>query len=211
MDKLAVGPEAAHVVDFDAPLADTLSAVAEVKQRNVEDLVVSVLDRPRHADLVAEIRAAGARVAFIQDGDVSGAIMAARPGTGVDLCIGIGGTPEAVITACALKALGGQLFGRLHPRDEDERQRALDAGYDLDSVMTADDLVSSDRVLFAATAITDGALLQGVRFHGRGATTQSMSMRSSSGTVRIVEAEHTFNKFNLIASKAALPTLDQAP
>jgi fructose-1,6-bisphosphatase II len=203
MEKIATGPVAAGVIDLDAPIGENLRRVAKAKGSSVGDVTVSVLDRPRHEQLVADIRAAGARIAFIFDGDVAGAIMAARPGTGIDLSVGIGGTPEGVITACALKCLGGALYGRLALRDDRERSEAINAGHDVDRVLTIDDLVTSDRVLFAGTGITDGALLRGVRFTGRGATTQSLSMRSSSGTVRTVNAEHTFSKFNAIARFAA--------
>jgi fructose-1,6-bisphosphatase II len=208
MDKLAVGPMAVDVVDFEAPVGENLRRIAKAKGVHVEDVTVSVLDRPRHADLVAAIREAGARILFLIDGDVAGAIMAARPDTGVDVSIGTGGTPEGVITACAMKCMGGALYGRLAPRDDAERRAAIDGGYDLDRVLTQDDLVASDRTIFAGTGITDGALLRGVRFTGRGATTQSMSMRSSTGTVRIVSAEHTFSKFNKIARFASLSELD---
>jgi fructose-1,6-bisphosphatase II len=207
MRKVAVGPMGAEVVDPDAPVGENLRRLARAKGVHVQDLTVSVLDRPRHASLIAAIREAGARIVFLLDGDVAGAIMAARPDTGIDLSVGTGGTPEGVITACAMKCLGGALYGRLEPRDEDERRRALDGGYDLDTVMTQDELVRSDRTLFAGTGITDGPLLRGVRFTGRGATTQSMSMRSSSGTVRVVSAEHTFSKFNAIARFADLDEL----
>lgn len=208
MDKLAVGPLAAEVVDFEAPIDENLRRVAKAKGGRVGDVTVSVLDRPRHEQLVADIREAGARIVFLIDGDVAGAIMAARPQTGVDISVGTGGTPEGVITACAMKCLGGVLYGRLSPRDDTERHQALEGGYDLDRVLSQDDLVRGDRAIFAATGITDGALLRGVRFSGRGATTQSLSMRSSSGTVRTLDAEHTFHKFNTIARFAALDELD---
>ena len=204
MDKLAVGKEAADVVDLDAPIEANLEQVARAKGDHVADLTVCVLDRPRHEELVARIRRTGARIKFLLDGDVAGSIMAARAATGVDLLVGTGGTPEGVISACALKSLGGALLGRLHPRDEPERRAALDAGYDVDKVLTIDDLVRSDRVYFAATGITDGELLRGVRFSGEGATTHSLSMRSRSGTVRTIEAEHQFRKFNAISQYAAV-------
>lgn len=207
MEKIATGPMAAEAIELDAPIGENLRRIAEAKGSRVGDVTVSVLDRPRHEQLVADIRAAGARIAFIFDGDVAGAIMAARPGTGIDLSIGIGGTAEAVIAACALKCLGGALYGRLAPRDDRERAEAGNAGYDVERILSIDDLVASDRVLFAATGITDGALLRGVRCSGHGATTQSLSMRSSSGTVRIVDAEHTFSKFNAIARCTALDEL----
>ena len=200
MEKLAAGPEGAEVLDFEAPIADNLSKLARAKGGDVSDLTVCILDRPRHREIVEQVRQAGARIKLIPDGDVAGAIMAARPGTGVDLLIGVGGTPEAVIAACALKCLDGVMFGRLWPRDDGERRAALDAGYDLDQVLTIDDLVRGDNVFFAATGVTDGELVRGVRFDGRGATTQSLSMRSKSGTVRLIEARHQFSKLSRYAS-----------
>jgi fructose-1,6-bisphosphatase II len=200
MEKLAAGPEGAEVLDFEAPIADNLAKLARAKGGDVSDLTVCILDRPRHREIVEQARQAGARIKLIPDGDVAGAIMAARPGTGVDLLIGVGGTPEAVIAACALKCLDGVMFGRLWPRDDGERQAALDAGYDLDQVLAIDDLVRGDNVFFAATGVTDGELVRGVRFDGRGATTQSLSMRSKSGTVRLIEARHQFSKLNRYAS-----------
>ena len=200
MDKLAVGPEAAGAVDFEAPLADNLLAVAKAKGADVADLTVCILDRSRHQELVGQIREAGARVKFITDGDVAGAIMAAREGTGVDILVGIGGTPEAVIAACALKCLDGAMFGRLWPRNDEERRAALDLGYDLERVLTIDDLVTGDNVFFAATGVTDGELLRGVRFDRRGAITQSLSMRSKSGTSRQIDARHQLSKLSRYAS-----------
>jgi fructose-1,6-bisphosphatase II len=200
MEKLAAGPEGAGVLDFEAPIGDNLSKLARAKGGDIGDLTVCILDRPRHQEIVEQVRQAGARIKLIPDGDVAGAIMAARPGTGVDLLIGIGGTPEAVIAAAALKCLDGVMFGRLWPRDDGERQAALDAGYDLDQVLTIDDLVRGDNVFFAATGVTDGELVRGVRFDGRGATTQSLSMRSKSGTVRLIEARHQFSKLSRYAS-----------
>jgi fructose-1,6-bisphosphatase II len=197
MEKLAVGPEAADAVDFQAPLALNLRLVAKAKGARVADLTVCILDRPRHEELVKQIRQAGARVKLITDGDVAGAIMAAREGTGVDMLVGIGGTPEAVIAACALKCLGGAMYGRLWPRNDDERQAALDGGYDLDRVLDIDDLVGGDNVFFAATGVTDGELLRGVR---RGALTQSLSMRSKSGTSRTIDARHQLSKLSRYAS-----------
>jgi fructose-1,6-bisphosphatase II len=200
MEKLVVGAEAAKTVDFAAPVTDNLRAVAKAKGSEVADLTVCILDRPRHDDLVKQVREAGARVKFITDGDVAGAIMAAREGTGVDMLIGIGGTPEAVIAACALKCLDAAMFGRLWPRDDQERQAALDAGYDLDQVLTLEDLVRGDNVFFAATGVTDGELLRGVRFDRRGALTQSLSMRSKSGTSRLIDARHQLSKLSRYAS-----------
>jgi fructose-1,6-bisphosphatase II len=200
MEKLVVGREAAGVVDFAAPLADNLTALAKAKGAEVRDLTVCILDRPRHEELVRQIREAGARIKFITDGDVAGAIMAARPGTGVDMLIGIGGTPEGVIAACALKCLDGVMFGRLYPRDESERRAAVELGYDLDQVLTAEDLVKGDNVFFAATGVTDGELLRGVRFDRRGAMTQSLSMRSKSGTTRVIDALHQLSKLSRYSS-----------
>ena len=200
MEKLVVGPEAAAVVDFLAPLRDNLLAVAKAKGIAIRDLTVCILDRPRHKQIVDEIRQAGARIKFITDGDVAGAIMAAREGTGVDVLIGIGGTPEGVIAACALKCLDGVMFGRLYPRDDDERRAAVEQGYDLEKVLTTDDLVKGDNVYFAATGVTDGELVRGVRFDRRGALTQSLSMRSKSGTTRVIDARHQLSKLSRYAS-----------
>ncbi|HEV8650526.1 MAG TPA: class II fructose-bisphosphatase [Actinomycetes bacterium] len=200
MDKLVVGREGVDVIDFEAPIRDNLRALAKAKGGEVPDLTVCILDRPRHEDKIREVREAGARIKLIPDGDVAGAIMAARDGTGVDILIGVGGTPEAVIAACALKCLDAVMFGRLWPRNDEERTAALDAGYDLDQVLTIDDLVRGDNVFFAATGVTDGELMRGVRFDRRGATTQSLSMRSKSGTVRLIEARHQFSKLSRYAS-----------
>jgi fructose-1,6-bisphosphatase II len=201
MEKLVVGPEAAGVVAFEAPLADNLRAVARAKGADVADLTVCILDRSRHEELVGQIRAAGARVKFITDGDVAGAIMAAREGTGVDLLVGIGGTPEAVIAACALKCLDAAMFGRLWPRDDDERQAAIDAGYDLDEVLDVDRLVAGNDVFFAATGVTDGDVLDGVHYTATGATTESLVMRSRSGTVRRIAARHDRAKLREITGQ----------
>jgi fructose-1,6-bisphosphatase II len=163
------------------------------------ELTVCVLDKPRHEDLVRRVLATGARVKLLLEGDVAGAIMAAQPGTGVDVLVGIGGTPEGVIAACALKCLGGAMFGRLAPRDDAERRAVLDAGHDLDRVLTIDDLVRSDNVFFAATGVTDGELLRGVRFEGHEVLTQSLSMRSRSGAVRLIDARHQLDRSNLVS------------
>jgi fructose-1,6-bisphosphatase II len=194
MEKLVTGPDAADLVDITAPVADTIAAVAKSKGGSNGDVTVVVLDRPRHEDLVRQIRESGARIRFITDGDVAGAIMAARAGTGVDLLLGIGGTPEGIIAACAVKCLGGVIQGRLWPRDDEERRRALDAGHDLNQVLSTDDLVRSDNVFFVATGVTDGELLQGVRYRAGGATTHSLVMRSKSGTIRQVLSEHSLTK-----------------
>jgi fructose-1,6-bisphosphatase II len=200
MEKLAVGRDAAGAVDFEAPVEENLRRIAAAKGMAVEELTVCILDRPRHQEeLVGRVRATGARIKFLLDGDVAGAIMAAREGTGVDVLVGIGGTPEGVITACAMKCLDGALFGRLWPRNDDERRAALDSGYDLDKVLTVDDLVAGSNVFFAATGVTDGELLRGVRFEHREVVTQSLSMRSRSGAVRLVETRHQLDRSNLIA------------
>ncbi|HYT09693.1 MAG TPA: class II fructose-bisphosphatase [Mycobacteriales bacterium] len=194
MEKLATGAEAADVVDITAPAAENIARVAKAKGASVEDVTVCILDRPRHEDLVRQVREAGARIKFIGDGDVAGAIMAARDGTGVDLLLGIGGTPEGIIAACALICMGGVLQARLWPRDEAERRRALDAGHDLDRVLDTHDLVSTDNVYFAATGVTDGELMRGVRYRAGGAQTQSIVMRGKSGTIRLVESWHSLTK-----------------
>jgi fructose-1,6-bisphosphatase II len=199
MEKLAVGRDAADAVEFDAPVEENLRRIAAAKGMEVADLTVCVLDRPRHEEeLIGRVRATGARIKFLLDGDVAGAIMSAREGTGVDVLVGIGGTPEGVIAASALKCLDGALFGRLWPRDEGERRAALEQGYDLDRVLTIDDLVAGENVFFAATGVTDGELLRGVRFEHREVLTQSLSMRSRSGAVRLVETRHQLGRSNLI-------------
>ncbi|MFE7136056.1 class II fructose-bisphosphatase [Streptomyces sp. NPDC057638] len=194
MDKLVTGPEAADFVDINAPVSVNIRRVAKAKKSSPEDVTVVILDRPRHESMVKEIRETGARIKFISDGDVAGAIMAVREGTGVDMLMGIGGTPEGIITACAIKCLGGTIQGRLWPRDADERRRALDAGHDLDRVLATDDLVKGDNVFFVATGITDGELLRGVRYRAETATTQSLVMRSKSGTIRQIDSTHKLSK-----------------
>ncbi len=199
MDKLVTGPEAADVVDIRSPVAENIRQVAKAKGRAAEDVTVVVLDRPRHQRLVEEIRETGARIKFITDGDVAGAIMAARAGTGIDLLMGVGGTPEGIIAACALKCLDGVIQARLWPTDEAEKQRALDAGHDLDQVLMTDDLVSGDDCFFVATGITDGELMQGVRYTSGGASTHSLVMRSRSGTIRSIISEHKLSKLRAYA------------
>ena len=200
MEKLVVGPEAADVVDIRAPAAENVRAVARAKGCAPEDVTVVVLDRPRHDDLTAEIRSTGARIKLIVDGDVAGAISAARSESGIDLLLGIGGTPEGIITACAMKCMGGVIQGRLWPQDEAERRRALDAGHDLDRVLHTDDLVTGDDCFFVATGITDGDLMRGVRYTGGGATTHSLVMRSRSGTIRSITSEHQLEKLRALAT-----------
>jgi len=191
MEKLVGAAEIADCLSLDDPLTEVVRSVAERRRIDVGDVTVIMLDRPRHEDAVAELRDAGARIRFITDGDVSAALLAVSQGTGVDLLWGIGGTPEGVLSAAAIKCLGGQLLGRLWPRDDDERRAAIDAGYDLDEVLDTGRLVRGSNVFFAATGVTDGDLLQGVRYHDDGkATTDSLVMRSRSGTIREVKARH---------------------
>ena len=190
MEKIVVGPEAADVIDITAPVAENLKRVAKAKRMDVSALTVVVLDRPRHVQLVNDIRDAGARIKFITDGDVAGAVMAARPNTGIDMLMGIGGTPEGIIAACAMKCLGGTIQGRLRPKDDAEKERAKAAKLDLNQVFTTNDLVTGDDVFFAATGITDGELLNGVRFQGTHITSQSIVMRSRSNTIRMISSEH---------------------
>lgn len=194
MEKLVTGPEAADVVDIRLPISENIRLVAKAKGVSAGDITVCVLDRPRHDELVDQIRATGARIKFITDGDVAGAITAARPGTGVDLLVGIGGTPEGIIAACAMKCVDGVIQGRLWPTDDDERQRAIDAGHDLDRVLYTDDLVTGDDAFFVATGITDGELMDGVRYLPGRAVTESIVMRSRSGTIRKITSEHRLTK-----------------
>ena len=202
MEKLVTGPEAADVVDIRYPVAENIHQVAKAKGRTPEDVTVVLLDRPRHDKIVEEIRATGARIKFISDGDVAGAIMAARPETGIDLLLGIGGTPEGIIAACAMKCLDGVIQGRLWPVDDEERQRALDAGHQLDPdhILTTDDLVTGDDVFFVATGITDGELMRGVRYTAGGASTHSLVMRSRSGTIRSITSDHKLQKLRSYAA-----------
>ncbi|MET0149874.1 MAG: class II fructose-bisphosphatase [Acidimicrobiales bacterium] len=190
MEKIAVGPEAKGRVSLELSVTENLQAVAAAKGESVREVTAVVLDRPRHDELVAEIRGAGARIRLIPDGDVAGAISTAWPDSGADILFGIGGTPEGVITAAALKCMGGEQQGRLWPRNDDERQAAIDAGYDLDRVLSIDDMVAGDNCFFAATGITDGELLKGVHFAGNSVFTESLVMRSKSGTVRVVNGRH---------------------
>ena len=200
MEKIAAGPELADLLDLDRPMSEMVKLAAARKGTDVRDVMVVVLDRPRHQDTIDEIREAGARVRLILDGDVAAALLAATDATAVDMLWGIGGTPEGVISAAALKCIGGQLLGRLWPRDDDERRAALDAGYDLEKVLTVDDLVSSDNCFFSATGVTDGDVLQGVRYQGAaGASTESLVMRSRSGTVRRISARHDRAKIRALS------------
>ena len=198
MLKAATSKDLAHVLDLDRPLPETLRAMAEEKGVELGDLVVIMLDRPRHEEYIREVRSAGARVRLIPHGDVSAALAAVTEGSPVDLLWGIGGTPEGVLAAAAIQCTGGQILGRLWPRSDEERQAALDAGYDLDEVLDKDRLVAGESAFFAATGVTDGELLQGVHFHGGHAFTESVSMRSRSGTVRTVTARHDRAKLRAI-------------
>ncbi|MEU2035485.1 class II fructose-bisphosphatase [Nocardia amamiensis] len=200
MHKIAVGPEAADVIDISAPIGENIRRVAKAKNSSKSDLTVCILDRPRHAELIQQVRDAGARIRLISDGDVAGAIAAARPDSGTDILVGIGGTPEGIIAAAAMRCMGGALQGMLAPKDDAERQKALDAGHDLDRVLSTEDLVSGDNIFFCATGITDGDLLRGVRYFGGGASTHSIVMRSKSGTVRMIDAYHRLTKLHEYSS-----------
>jgi len=202
MNKIAVGPEAKGHIDITRSPTDNLNAVAKATGKRVRDLMAVVLHRPRHDELIAEIRAAGARIRLIQDGDVAGAISTAWPEAGADILFGIGGTPEGVISAAALKCMGGELQGKLHPMGDEQRRAALEAGDDLDAILLTDDLVRGDNCFFAATGITDGELLRGVHYDARGATTQSLVMRSKTGTVRRIDAHHKLPKLSEFSSVA---------
>ncbi|MGY4649070.1 class II fructose-bisphosphatase [Mycobacterium sp. URHB0021] len=200
MNKIAVGPEAVDAIDITAPIGENIRQVARAKRLSVSDMTVCILDRPRHERLMAEVRDAGARIRLITDGDVAGAISACRPNSGTDLLAGIGGTPEGIITAAAIRCMGGAIQCQLAPKDDEERQKAIDAGYDLDRILSTEDLVSGENVFFCATGVTDGDLLKGVQYYGGGCTTQSIVMRSKSGTVRMIEAYHRLSKLNEYSS-----------
>jgi fructose-1,6-bisphosphatase II len=200
MNKLAVGPEAKGRINIEKPITENLKAIAASKDKDVEDLTTIILDRDRHKDMIAEIRKAGARIRLIPDGDVAAALMTSWPDSGVDVLIGIGGTPEGVLAACALRAMGGEIQGKLYARDEDELRRGREAGYDFDKILTMDDLVSSEDVFFAATGITDGELLKGVRYFGDGARTDSLVVRGLTGTVRQITATHRMDKLHHLSA-----------
>jgi fructose-1,6-bisphosphatase II len=200
MEKIAVGSEAAGSIDITKSPTDNLQAVAKAKGTSVRDVTAVVLDRDRHADLIAEVREAGARIRLIPDGDVIGAVSTAWPGTGADVLFGIGGTPEGVIAAAALKCMGGEIQGRLWPRNDEERNAAIAAGYDLEQILTTDTLVGGDNTFFAVTGITDGEVLRGVHYSSEGASTQSLVMRSKSGTTRTISATHRLSKLTRFAS-----------
>jgi fructose-1,6-bisphosphatase II len=194
MAKIVAGGEAGQVIDINASAAENISRVAKAKNGHPEDVTVCILDRPRHADLVKEVREAGARIKFISDGDVAGAIAAARPGTRVDLLLGVGGTPEGIIAAAAMRCMGGVIQAKLWPKDGAEREKAIAAGHDLDRVLLTEDLVSGDDIFFCGTGITDGDLLRGVRYYADSVQTESIVMRSKSGTIRLVDSLHQLGK-----------------
>jgi fructose-1,6-bisphosphatase II len=194
MQKLAVGADCADVIDIDAGTTENLRRIAKVKNSGISDVTVCILDRERHAALIDEVRHAGARIRFISDGDIAGAISAARETSDVDVLMGIGGTPEGIVAACALKCMGGAMQAKLWPRDPAEREKALAAGHDLDRVLATDDLVSGDNMFFVATGVTSGDLLRGVRYRSGGAYTQSIVMRSKSGTIRVIDSFHRLEK-----------------
>ncbi|HLE90969.1 MAG TPA: class II fructose-bisphosphatase [Anaerolineales bacterium] len=200
MNKLAVGPEAKGRINIEMSITENLTEIARAKKKDVEDLTTIILDRERHKGMIAEIRRAGARIRQIPDGDVAAALMTAWPGSGVDVLIGVGGTPEGVIAACALRAMGGEIQGKLYARDEDELRRGREAGYDFDKILTMDDLVSSEDVFFAATGITDGELLKGVRYFGDRASTDSLVVRGLTGTVRQITATHQIDKLQRLSA-----------
>jgi fructose-1,6-bisphosphatase II len=200
MEKLVTGPEAADAVDITLSVAENIDRVAQAKNETPDDVTVVILNRPRHQRIIEEVRATGARIRLIQDGDVAGSIMAARPDTGVDLLLGIGGTPEGIITACAIRCMGGTIQGRLWPRDDAERAKMAAAGDELGRVLHTRDLVRGDNVFFVATGITDGELLRGVRYRAGGATTHSLVMRSRSGTIRLIESQHKLRKLREFSS-----------
>ena len=199
MDKIAVGPEAVGMIDINAPVKVNLQRVARIKDMDISDLTVVVLNRPRHEQLIREIRECGARISLIPDGDVAGALMTCWPDAGVDVLMGVGGTPEGVLAACALRGMGGEIQGKLYPRDEEDRRRGEELGYNFDKIITMDDLVASDNTFFAATGITNGLLLDGIQYYSHGARTDSLVIRGRTGTVRQIISRHNFTKLNPIS------------
>ena len=200
MNKIAVGPEAKDVIDIDAPVEVNLAKIAHAKGADIENLTVIILDRPRHEQLIAQVRKTGARICLIPDGDVAAALMTSTPGTGIDVLLGIGGTPEGILAATALRCAGGAIMGKLYPRNEREIEQGKKLGYDLNRVLTTEDLVSSEDIFFAATGITSGYLLEGVSYFQNGARTDSLVMRGVTGTVRRIIATHSLRKLDLISS-----------
>src|SRR5512141_1410353 len=200
INKMEVGPEAKGKINIEKTITETLEAIAKAKHKDLEDLTTIILDRPRHNEMIAEIRKCGSRIRLIPDGDVAAALMTAWPDSGVDVLIGIGGTPEGVLAACALRAMGGEIQGKLFARDEDELRRGREAGYDFEKILTMDDLVSSEDVFFTATGITDGELLHGVRYFSHGASTDSLVVRGLTGTVRQITATHRLDKLHRLSA-----------
>ncbi|WP_279008422.1 class II fructose-bisphosphatase [Synergistes jonesii] len=208
MDKIATGPLAAHAINIEASPSDNIRAVARALRKSVEDVTVIVLDRPRHAELIKEIRAMRARIRLIPDGDVAGALSTCKPNSGIDLLMGVGGSPEAVITACAFKCVGGNMQCKLWPRNDEEREKCKEKGMDVNKVLTLNDLVSCENVFFAATGVTDGEWLKGVRYSGDGIETSSLVMRAKSGTMRYINAVHNVQKLDEISGiKYGAPSL----
>ncbi len=199
MNKIAVGPKAKGLINIEAPLRENLEKIALSENKSLNDLTVIMLQRPRHDELIREVREIGARIRLIPDGDVAGALMTCLPESGIDVLLGIGGTPEGILAACAIRAMGGELQGKLFIRNDEEKRLGLKMGYSLDKVITMDDMVSSNDVFFAATGITDGELLGGVRYTGQGAETESLVIRGRTGTVRWINAKHNFDKLNIIS------------
>jgi fructose-1,6-bisphosphatase II len=200
MNKIAVGPEARGLINIDAPIMDNLAAIAGAKDKQVEDLTAIILDRPRNQEIIAEVRRCGARIRLIPDGDVAAALMTAWPDSAIDVLLGIGGTPEGVVAACGLRGMGGEIQGRLWPRNEDELRRGLEMGYQPEQVLTLEKLVASEDVFFAATGVTDGELLRGVKYFGDGARTDSLVVRGLTGTVREITATHRWEKLNRLSA-----------
>ncbi len=200
MNKIAVGPEAKGKINIEKPIADNLKAIAKAKEKSIEDLTCIILDRPRHDQMVAEIRRLGARIRLIPDGDVAAALMTSWGDSGVDVLLGIGGTPEGVLVACALRAMGGEIQGKLYARNDDELNRGREMGYDFEKILTMDDMVSSEDVFFAATGITNGEFLRGVRYFGDGAETDSLVVRGLTGTVRQIRATHRWDKLKRLSA-----------
>ncbi|MEK6221328.1 MAG: class II fructose-bisphosphatase [Chloroflexota bacterium] len=200
MDKIAVGSTCKGTIDIEKPVEENLKAIGKALGKRSQDVTAVILDRPRHKELVAEVRRCGARIKFIDDGDVAGALMTALPNSGIDVLLGVGGTPEGVLAACALRAMGGEIQGKLFARNEEELSKGREMGYDFDSIITMDDLVSSNDVFFAATGITDGELLDGVKYYSYGASTQSIIVRGETGTYRTVNAVHRFDKLESISA-----------
>jgi fructose-1,6-bisphosphatase II len=201
MNKIVTGPEAAKSIDIHAPVKENIQRVAKAKGKKCEDLTVIILDRPRHDSLVAQIRESGARIRFISDGDICGALMTCKDGSGIDLLLGIGGSPEAVVTAAAMKCVGGAIQCTLWPRNEREREKCVELNIDMNQVLTAEDLVQGDNIFFALTGVTDGELVRGVRYEGNKISTSSLVMRSKSGTIRYVDAMHAVEKLQVLSSK----------